>query len=138
MKRVNSGSDEYRDAINADSDREVLVTTGAVTTKVSNTKGTTILAPTGNTTGMTMDAPRPQDEGLVKTIVNTTAFSVVVTISGMAFAAQDAFTFVAAAANVVGPSLQLQAVNVSTTSTPSMKWAVIGAAGFVAGTSAVV
>lgn len=136
-KRLLAGSEHQRNALNADSDTEVLVTTGAVTTALSKKKGMTVLAPTGNTTGLTLAAPDPEDEGLIKTIANITAFSAVVTISGMARATQNVVTFVAAADAVIGPSLELVVRNISATATPSYAWVPAAAPGFVAGTSAV-
>jgi len=137
MKTIKHGPDELRKSVNGESDTEVLVTTGAVTTALSLSKGTTILAPTGNTTGATLAAPTADMLGFRKLIANITAFSVVVTISGMARATQNVVTFVAAADAVIGPSLELVVRNISATATPSYAWVVTGAAGFVAGTSAV-
>ena len=137
MKTIKHGPDELRKSVNGESDTEVLVTTGAVTTALSLSKGTTVLAPTGNTTGMTMAAPTADMLGFRKLIANITAFSVVVTISGMARATQNVVTFVAAADAVIGPSLELVVRNISATPTPSYAWVPVSAAGFVAGTSAV-
>jgi len=137
MKTIKHGPDELRKSVNGESDTEVLVTTGAVTTALSLSKGTTVLAPTGNTTGMTMAAPTADMLGFRKLIANITAFSVVVTISGMARATQNVVTFVAAADAVIGPSLELVVRNISATPTPSYAWVPASAPGFVAGTSAV-
>jgi len=136
-RTIKHGPDELRKSINGDSDTEVLVTTGAVTNALSLLKGTTILAPTGNTTGMTLAAPTADMLGFVKTIANIAAFSAVVTVSGMARATQNVVTFVAAADAVIGPTLKLTVRNISATATPSYAWVVDSAAGFVAGTSAV-
>lgn len=137
-KTLATGSFQLRDSINTDNATEVIATTGAVTNALSLTKGVTILAPTGNTTGLTLAAPTSDMIGQTKTIANTTAFSAAVTVSGMAFATQDVFSFVAAAATVVGPSVTLKVVDVSATAgTITPKWVVVGAAGMVAGTSAV-
>lgn len=138
MKRLKHGHDEARKVINEESDTEVLVTTGAVTTALSLTKGTTILAPTGNTTGLTLAAPTADMVGFTKLIANVTAFSAVVTISGMARATQNVVTFAAAADAVIGPSLELTVRNISATATPNYAWVPKGAPGFVAGTTAVV
>ena len=136
--RIKTGSLEQRRSVNRDTDRERIVTTGAVTTALNPKKGLTVLAPTGNTTGATLAAPTVAQIGQRKKIVNTTAFSFVLTISGMAFATQDVFTFVAAAAGVVGPSIELEVINVAADgAAPVAKWQVMAAAGFVAGTSAV-
>lgn len=136
-RRIKSGSQDVRKAVNDDIDTEVLVTTGAVTTALSLTKGTTLLAPTGNTTGLTLAAPTRAMEGFTKTIANITAFSAQITITGMARATQDVVSFVAASDTVIGPTLKLTVRNISATSTASYKWVVDSAAGFVAGTSAV-
>lgn len=136
-RRLKSGSQDVRKSINDDIDTEVLVTTGAVTTALSLLKGTTILAPTGNTTGLTLAAPTRAMEGFTKLIANVTAFSAAITISGMARATQNVVTLAAAADTANGPSLVLTVRNISATSTPSWAWISIGAPGFVAGLSAV-
>jgi len=134
--RVNSGSAEYRAAINRDSDSELIV---ANSVALDPRKGVSILQGAAGLTGLTLAAPSADQLGQDKVIANIAAQTAALVITGMAFATQDSLTFAVASATVIGPSLHLRVIDTTpgAAAGPTPKWLVIGAAGFVAGTTAV-
>lgn len=131
MLRHKSGSKAARSRLNFETDTEILVTTGAVVIALDPLKGRSIFAPTGNTTGITLAAPTK--DGQRKLMSNTKAFSVTVTVTGMAVATQNVFVFSATVDTAVGPSVELEAINTGTLAVPVLQWIPVSSAGFIVG-----
>lgn len=135
MQRLKGGSRELRKKANQPFQPQLVTANG---TALDKTKGTILLNGGAGLTGLTLAAPLITDLGVEVTITNIAAQTAALVVSGMAFATQDTFSFAAAAAAVIGPSVTLRCVNtaaVGAAATP--RWIVVGAAGFVAGTTAV-
>lgn len=135
MKQLQTGSAELRDAVNHESTPQVITTTAQA---ISKRKGIVLLNPSGAITGVTLAAPVTAEIGLEMTIANISGQTAQVVVSGAAVAAQDTIAFAAASATVIGPVVTLKVVDTTPTGTTrTPKWVVTGAAGFVAGATAV-
>jgi hypothetical protein len=121
--------------IEEESDTQVIT---ASSTVVNKAKGIVLLNGSGALTGLTLPAPTKDDIGREIQFINIAAQTAALAVTGMAFAAQDAFAFAAASATVIGPALVLKCVDTTPTGVArTAKWVVKSGAGFVAGTSAV-
>jgi hypothetical protein len=119
-----NGSDTLRQFVNGASE---LIT--ANSTALNLNKNVHILAGSGNLTGLTMAAPSKIGEEHV--VLNSVAFTGVLTITSPVFTGADVYSFPVAGTTAL-PVITFKAVDVTPTATTrSLKWAVIGAAGGV-------
>lgn len=127
MKRLKSGSQEVRKAVNPDLDLETITADGAL----SVLKGISRIAGSGALNSLTLAAPPAGSEGFIKHIRNTVAFQCTVTITGMDVAANDAWVLPSVAgATTIPASITLRVENVAAAgAAPSLKWSLMGTTG---------